>query len=86
MTTTDVDCSTFSEIKGHDQLFVSVPQSLLEEPESSSVVMVIKPNQNMNVIMRALRSIANMNPEGLKHTHPSFLRVSSVEFLKSYTQ
>jgi hypothetical protein len=48
---------------------------------------VIKPNQNFNMVIRALRSIANnINPDTLNHDDPTFVKISDIQMISSYTQ
>ena len=60
---------------------------LLEESKASVAVCVIKPNQPMQTVLRALRSIANnLNPEGLSHTDVNFVKITDIQFLSGYTE
>ena len=57
-------------------------------PSSSNIcsgVCVIKPNQPINVVMRTLKSIANVNPEGQAYTAPGFVQISRIESVPSYS-
>lgn len=47
---------------------------------------VIKPNQPINVVMRALKSIANINPDGVSHKDPNYVTISKIEYLPGYSQ
>jgi hypothetical protein len=50
-----------------------------QELQPSMAVCVIKPNQSFNMVIRALRSIANnINPEGLNHDDPTFVKISDL--------
>lgn len=88
----EVNVSKFAKIKKAEDL---LDQSY-EHPASSGVsapgavnlcsgVCVIKPNQPLNVIMRTLKSIANMNPEELAYTEPGFVQISKIESVSSYS-
>jgi len=57
------------------------------EQQPSLAVCVIKPNQNFNMVIRALRSIANnINPDGLNHDDPTFVKISDLQMIPTYTQ
>ena len=58
-----------------------------QELQPSLAVCVIKPNQSFNMVIRALRSIANnINPEGLNYDDPTFVKISDIQMLSSYNQ
>lgn len=87
-----IHSSAMARIKKEDDLLdqsyqppASLTGSLSSSSNICSGVCVIKPNQPINVIMRALKSIANLNPEGLAHTDPSFVRISRIESVPSYS-
>lgn len=63
----------------------SLTGSLSSTSNICSGVCVIKPNQPVNVILRTLKSIANLNPEGLAHTVPDFVQISRIESVPSYS-
>jgi hypothetical protein len=57
------------------------------EQQPSLAVCVIKPNQTFNMVIRALRSIANnINPEGLNFDDPTFVKISDLQMIPTYTQ
>lgn len=70
------------------QLPASLTGSLTSDQSSNicSGVCVIKPNQPINVVMRTLKSIANMNPEGLAYTEPGFVQITNIESVAGYSQ
>lgn len=47
---------------------------------------MIKPNQPLNVVLRALKSIANINPDGLSHQDPNYVSISKIEYIAGYSQ
>jgi hypothetical protein len=60
---------------------------LLEESKSSLAICVIKPNQPMQTVLRALRSIANnLNPEGLSPSDFNFVKITDIQLLSGYTE
>lgn len=84
--------SKFARIKNVEDLLdekyqppASLTGSLSSSSNICSGVCVIKPNQPINVILRALKSIANLNPEGLAHTVPDFVKISKIESVPSYS-
>lgn len=59
----------------------------LSEARSCKAVCVVKPNQPFNVVLRALRSFANINPEGTKKKdYLPFVSISNLEIVQSYSQ
>jgi len=38
------------------------------------------------VALRALKSIANLNPDGLKREDPNYVSISQIEYITGYTQ
>lgn len=67
------------------QLPASLTGSIASSSNHCSGVCVIKPNQPINVIMRTLKSIANLNPESLAYTAPGFVQISRIETYQSYS-
>ena len=66
-----IDTGSLSKIKSDIHL--------LEESKSSLAVCVIKPNQPMQTVLRALRSIANnLNPDGLSPTDTNFVKIIDI--------
>lgn len=74
-----IDTNSFSKIKSDIHL--------LEESKSSLAVCVIKPNQPMQTVLRALRSIANnLNPDGLAPSDTNFVKITDIQLLHGYTE
>ena len=53
--------------------------------DSFDTVCVVKPNQIMNVALRALKSIANLNQESLTPADDHFLQISKIELVDTYS-
>ena len=74
-----IDTGSLSRIKSDIQL--------LEESKSSLAVCVIKPNQPMQTVLRALRSIANnLNPEGVSPSDPNFVKITDIQLLSGFPE
>lgn len=58
----------------------------IEEGKQSSAICVIKPNQPFNVILRSLKSIANINPEGLTPKDANYIQITKIEYIEQYQQ
>lgn len=39
----------------------------------------------MNVVMRSLKAIANLNPEGLTHKNSNFIQIHQIEYVSSFS-
>ena len=77
-----VDTKSFIRIDNHEKMLDDT-----QEQQPSLAVCVIKPNQSFNMVIRALRSIANnINPDGLNHDDPTFVKISDLQMVPSYTQ
>jgi nucleoside diphosphate kinase len=60
---------------------------LLEGSKPSIAVCVMKPNQPMQTVLRALRSIANnLNPEGLAPSDANFVKIRDIQMLQGYDE
>jgi hypothetical protein len=79
---TMVDTKQFIRIDNHEKMLDDT-----QEQQPSLAVCVIKPNQTFNMVIRALRSIANnINPDGLSHDDPNYVKISDLQMVQSYTQ
>ena len=74
--TNKVDASSFNEIKSDANLLCDTSAH-----NESACVVVVKPNQSLNVVFRLLRAIANINPTKLSPYDPNFIRVSKLEMV-----
>ena len=39
----------------------------------------------MNVVMRSLKAIANLNPEGLTYKDSNFIQIHKIEYISSFS-
>jgi len=54
----------------------------LSEFKPCKAVCVIKPNQNFNVVIRVLKSFANLNPEGVKKKdYKPFVTIAKIDLV-----
>jgi len=82
----DIQTNSFIEIKETQDLLDQSEPTALEAGKQSTAVCVIKPNQPFNVVLRSLKAIANLNPEGLTPKDPNFVEIVKIEFIENYTQ
>ena len=52
----------------------------------TNAVCVIKPNQPFNVLLRSLKSIANINPQGLTPKDQNYVSISKIEYVTKYNK
>lgn len=69
----DVETSKFIEIKQVSDLLEQNPDIPLEAGKPASAICVIKPNQPSNVVIRSLKAMANINPEGLTYKDANYV-------------
>jgi len=62
-----------------------MPQAA-DQPIPTVATIVIKPNQPLNVVLRVLKSIANINLDGLSHKDPNYVSISKIEYIAGYNQ
>lgn len=67
------------------QRSASLSGSLKPQPNICSGICIIKPNQPIHVILRTLKSIANLNLEALSQSSPGFVKISKIETVASYS-
>jgi len=83
--TEEINANKFARIqKPADLLTSSVGP--MAQPTPCLATCVIKPNQAMNVILRALKAIANINPDGLSHKDGNYVHISKIEYVAGYSQ
>lgn len=82
----EVNADSFAKIQKQADLLNSVIPQAPALPAPCLATIVIKPNQPLNVVLRALKSIANLNPEGLSHNDPNYVAISKIEYIAGYSQ
>lgn len=82
----DVDANGFAGIRKYADLLNSSSLNSAVEPAPCVATLVIKPNQQFNVVFRTLKAIANINPDGLSHKDPNYVCISKLEFLSEYSK
>ena len=82
----EVDTDTFTRIQKNADFLSSVAPEAAGQGSKSLATLVIKPNQPLNVVLRALKSIANLNPDGLKKEDPNYVSISKIEYITGYSQ
>lgn len=81
----DIDLHHMMEISKPQDLLEEGDQSNLDDAPPSSAICIIKPNQSLNVVLRTLRSIANINPDGLTFKDHNYTFISKIEFVSGYS-
>lgn len=71
----DIDTSKFIEIKEASELLEQNQDTPLEAGKPASAICVIKPNQPINVVIRSLKAMANINPEGLTYKDANYIQI-----------
>ena len=84
--TDDVLAARFIRIQRQADLVASSGPDGVAQLAPCVASCVIKPNQPFKVILRALKSIANLNPDGLGHREANYLRISKIEYVPEYSQ